>query len=149
MNDTILSKATAIASQVKDAQKKEITQRTPLQSSGRKPKPNKIEAFSKRISRKKEKRKRRTTISTGTDEDPLKIRHEELAICFVCGRRDSSDFIGDIITWLSCSNEPVCKAWAHEICTGGIGSVCNICKTGHWREELIPSTETNLLEIKE
>lgn len=47
MNDTILSKATAIASQVKDAQKKEITQRTPLQSSGRKPKPNKIEAFSK------------------------------------------------------------------------------------------------------
>ncbi|EYC21778.1 hypothetical protein Y032_0018g3528 [Ancylostoma ceylanicum] len=89
-----------------------------------------------------EKRQRIKTEQLDSDEVPQKRFREalgtsqsNLVTCFVCGKVDLANCRPEEMLWFSCSNSPVCKAWAHKICSGGLGNICQFCNVGRWRQK--------------
>ncbi|EYB86495.1 hypothetical protein Y032_0278g1173 [Ancylostoma ceylanicum] len=113
----------------------EVARRPVVQSVGRTPKPKPIQAYKTRGQQKMEKRKRTKAEQFDYNEvqkkrirEALETRRTKLGSCFVCGKRDPPNCRSEDIMWFSCTNLPVCKAWAHESCSGGLGNICQLCK---------------------
>ncbi|RCN52987.1 hypothetical protein ANCCAN_00984 [Ancylostoma caninum] len=119
---------------------KAFPRRSILQTTGAGPKPSRIQPqYKSRSKLEYEKRKKRQYID-GSDSEVerqriLSIDRKQLQTCFVCGRRNPDEDFENDVYWVSCSNNTVCKAWAHMICCTGVGSQCSICKHGQWQLE--------------